>query len=198
MCDTKGCQKKRSTQGDVVSALSFVEDRNLLLTTSHTGHVVWDTTSWTEMEQTSSFPEAWSGLGWKRKYVNATTRTNQPNAHAFTLWDMQSNSAFTTLESYTYSDTQEVNNGMGTDLGTSLALDAQGRWVATRVGERITVWDLQTHAKKKVFYTKMPRTIEWTSDGRHLIVSTLDRKVLVWSADTMEPAHYLRDPTVPR
>lgn len=198
MCDTKGCQKKRSTQGDVVSALSFVEDRNLLLTTSRTGHVVWDAASWTEMEQTSLFPEAWSGLGWKRKYVNATTRTNQPNALALTLWDMQSNSALTTLESYTYSDTHVVNNGMGTDLGTSLALDAQGRWVATRVGERITVWDLQTQAKKKVFYTKMPRTIEWTSDGRHLIVSTLDRKVLVWSADTMEPAHYLRDPAVLR
>jgi WD40 repeat protein len=83
-------------------------------------------------------------------------------------------------------------------LGTSMAVDPLHRWAATRVGEHISVWDLSAQAKQKTFHVKTPYHLHWTSDGKYLIVATLDRKILVWSAETMEPVHYLRDPSVTR
>jgi WD40 repeat protein len=91
-----------------------------------------------------------------------------------------------------------TDNGRTLALGASLSVDPLNRWAATRVGERVSVWDLRDQAKKKTFSVKTPYYLHWTSDGKYLIVSTLDRKVLVWSAETMEPAHYLRDPSVTR
>jgi WD40 repeat protein len=77
-----------------------------------------------------------------------------------------------------------------------MAVDPLHRWAATRVGEHISVWDLSAQTKRKTFHVKIPYQLYWTSDGKYLIVATLDRKILVWSAETMEPAHYLRDPSV--
>jgi len=83
-------------------------------------------------------------------------------------------------------------------LVTAMAVDPMYRWAATRVGEHISVWDLSAQAKRKTFHVKTPYHLHWTSDGKYLIVVTLDRKILVWSAETLEPAHYLRDPSVTR
>ena len=79
-----------------------------------------------------------------------------------------------------------------------MAVDPQQRWAATRVGEYISVWDLSAKAKRKTFHVRTPSHLHRTSDGKHLIVSTLNRKILVWSLETMAPAHYLRDPSIAR
>jgi len=102
------------------------------------------------------------------------------------------------LDTFTKWDTEVIEKGPTVALGASMAVDPLHRWVATRVGEHLAVWDLLSHAKQKTFHVSTPYHLHWTSDGKYLIVGTLDRKVLVWSVDTMEPAHYLRDPAVTR
>jgi hypothetical protein len=99
------------------------------------------------------------------------------------------------LDTFTDRDTQ-IDHGPAVALGTSMAIDPSHRWAATRVGERISIWALAAQTKHKTFHVRTPYHLQWTSDGRHLIVATLDRKILVWSAETMEPAHFLRDPSV--
>jgi hypothetical protein len=99
------------------------------------------------------------------------------------------------LDTFTDRDTQ-IDHGPAVALGTSMAIDPSHRWAATRVGERIAIWALAAQTKHKTFHVRTPYHLQWTSDGRHLIVATLDRKILVWSAETMEPAHFLRDPSV--
>jgi WD40 repeat protein len=101
------------------------------------------------------------------------------------------------LDTFTNRDT-EIDHGPPVMLGTSMAVDLSHQWAATRVGEHVSVWDLSAQTKRKTFHVKTPYDLQWTSDGKYLIVATLDRKILVWSVETMEPAHYLRDPSVTR
>lgn len=196
-CDRKSCTKKRAVRGEVVDSLSFLDGSSLLLTTSQSGSVVWDITTWLEVEKPAGLPDAWSGLGWKHSFVSTTTRSSDQKAFTLALWDTRHKGIFASLDTFTHRDT-EIGHGPAVTLGTSMAVDPSHRWAATRVGEHISVWDLSAQAKRKTFHVKIPYHLHWTSDGKYLIVATLDRKILVWSAETMEPVHYLRDPSVSR
>ena len=197
MCDAKGCVTKRAAQGEVVEALSLLDESPFLVTVSRTGRVVWDVTTWRVVEKPAGLPEAWSGLGWKQPFVWTTARTSEPNALTLTVWDAKRNGVVASLDTFTKRDT-EIDHGPPVALGTSVAIDPSHRWAATRVGEHISVWGFSAQAKRKTFHVKIPHDLQWTSDGKHLIIATLDRKILIWSAETMEPAHYLRDPSVTR
>jgi WD40 repeat protein len=192
-CDEKSCAKNRA--GEVVDSLSFLEGSSLLLTTAQTGPVVWDITTWHEVGKPAGLPETWSGLGWKQLFVWTTTRSRDPNALTLAVWDTKANGVFANLDTFTKRDT-EIDHGPAVSLGTSMAVDPLHRWAATRVGEHISIWDFSAQTKRKTFHIKTPYHLHWTSDGKYLIVATLDRKILVWSAETMEPAHYLRDSSV--
>ena len=196
-CDEKGCIKKRAVRREVVDSLSFLDGSSFLLTTSQSGSAVWDITTWREVVKPAGLPDAWSGLGWKRPFVWTTTRAGVPNAVTLAVWDTKNNTVLANLDTFTQRDT-EIDHGPAVALGTTMAVDPSHRWAATRVGEHISVWDLSAQAKRKTFHVKTPYHLHWTSDGNYLIVATLDRKILVWSAETMEPAHYLRDPSVAR
>ena len=197
VCDGNGCARKRAMQGEVVDSLSFLDGSSFLVTTSQTGRVVWDMTTWREVEKPAGVPAVWSGLGWKQSLVWTTTRSSDPNALTLALWDIKRNGVVVSLDTFTNRDT-EIDHGPPVMLGTSMAVDPSHRWAATRVGEHVSVWDLSAQTKRKTFHVKTPYDLQWTSDGKHLIVPTLDRKILVWSAETMEPAHYLRDPSLTR
>lgn len=197
VCAGKNCARKRTVRGETIDSLSFLDGSTFLLTTSQSGHVVWDTTTWREVGKPVGFPEAWSGLGWKQPLVWTTTRSSDSKAWTLALWDTKRNGIIASLDTFTSRDT-EIDHGPSVSLGTSMAVDPLQRWAATRVGEHISVWDLSAHTKQQTFHVKTPYHLQWTSDGKYLIVGTLDRKILVWSAETMEPAHYLRDPAVTR
>lgn len=194
-CDEKGCAKKRAVQGEIVDSLSFLDGSSFLLTISQAGRVVWDIRIWREVEKPAGLPETWSGLGWRHPFVWTTTRPGVPNALTLAVWDTKNNKVLASLDTFTQRDT-EIDHGPAVSLGTTMAVDPLHRWVATRVGEHVSVWDLSAQTKRKTFHVKTPYQLHWTSDGKYLIVATLDRKILVWSAETMEPAHYLRDPSV--
>ncbi|BFU89607.1 MAG: hypothetical protein NTAFB01_07940 [Nitrospira sp.] len=196
-CNENGCIKKRAVRREVVDSLSFLDGSPFLLTTSQSGSVVWDITTWREVEKPAGLPAAWSGLGWKRPFVWMTTRAGVPNAFTLAVWDTKNNNVLASLDTFTQRDT-EIDHGPAVSLGTTMAVDPSQRWAATRVGEHISIWDLSAQTKRKTFHVKTPYHLHWTSDGNYLIVATLDRKILVWSAETMEPAHYLRDPSVIR
>jgi len=123
-------------------------------------------------------------------------QARDPNTLTLALWDTARSTVMARLDTFTKRDTEVLEKGPTVALGASIAVDPLHRWVATRVGERLAVWDLKAQVKRKTFHMKTPYHLHWTSDGSYLIVGTLDRKVLVWSAETMEPAHYLRDPSV--
>jgi WD40 repeat protein len=197
VCDAKGCVTTRAAQGEVVEALSLLDGSPYLMTISRTGRVVWDVTTWRVIEKPAGLPEAWSGLGWKQPFVWTTTRSSDPKALTLAVWDSKRNGVVASLDTFTKRDT-EIDHGPPVTLGTSMAVDPSHRWAATRVGEHISVWDLSSQTKRKTFHVKTPYHLHWTSDGKHLIIATLDRKILVWSAETMEPAHFLRDPSVIR
>ena len=196
-CVGKSCAKKGVVQGEVVEGLSFLDGTAWLTTISRSGRVVWDSTTWREVEKPAGIPEVWSGLGWNQSFVWTTTRTRDPKALTLAIWDPKHNKVWAGLDTFTNRDT-EVDHGPPVGLGTAMAVDPQQRWAATRVGEQISVWDLSAQAKRKTFHVRTPSHLHWTSDGKHLIVSTLNRKILVWSLDAMAPAHYLRDPSVTR
>ena len=195
-CDAKGCVSKRGTQGEVVLTLALLDGSPFLLTTARGGQVAWDIKTWSEINKPAGFPENWSALGWRRPFLATTARTRNPNAFALTVWDARRNGPVAGLDTFTTRDTEVVEKGTTMVLGVSLAVDPLNRWAATRVGEQVSVWDLQRQEQKTTFSMRMPYYLHWTGDGKHLIVSTLDRKVLVWSAETMEPAHFLLDPSV--
>lgn len=195
-CDPKGCLRKRAPQGDIVETLSLLDGSRYLLTISRTGRVVWDISTWNPVEEPVGLPAVWAGLGWNRPFVATTMRAREPNTLTLALWDTAQSKVMARLDTFTKRDTEVLEKGPTVALGASMAVDPLHRWVATRVGERLAVWDLQSQVKRKTFHMKTPYHLHWTSDGSYLIVGTLDRKVLVWSAETMEPAHYLRDPSV--
>jgi WD40 repeat protein len=197
-CEPKGCIRTRATQGDIVETLSLLDGSPFLLTTSRTGRVVWDIGTWKEVEEPVGLPDVWFGLGWKRPFVATTMRSRDPNTFTLAVWDTKRNRGLASFDTFTKRDTEFVEKGPTVALGASMAVDPLHRWVATRVGEHLAVWNLPSHAKKKTFHVNTPYHLHWTSDGKYLVVGTLDRKVLVWSVETMEPAHYLRDPSVTR
>ncbi|MBS0152541.1 MAG: WD40 repeat domain-containing protein [Nitrospira sp.] len=196
-CVGKACAKKRAVQGEIVEGLSFLDGTAWLMTISRAGRVVWDSETWREVEKPAGIPEVWSSLGWNQPLIWTTTQTRDPKSMMLAIWDPKRNVVWAGLDIFTKRDV-EVDHGPPVALGTSVALDPQQRWAATRVGEHISVWDLSAQAKRTTFHVMMPSHLHWTSDGKHLIVSTLTRKILVWSLETMRPSHYLRDPTVTR
>ena len=195
-CETKGCVGKQVAQEDVVLKLALLDGSPFLLASSKNGGVVWDIETWSKIDKPAGFPENWSALGWRRPFLATTARTRNPNVFALTVWDTKRNGPVAGLDTFTNGDTEVIEKGSKISLGASLAVDPLNQWVATRVGEQVSVWDLQDHVRKKTFSVKMPYYLHWTGDGKHLIVSTLERKVLVWSAETMEPEHFLLDPSV--
>ena len=196
-CAGKTCDKKRAVQAEVVEGLGFFERTGWLMTISRSGRVVWDSTTWHEVEKPSGMPEVWSSLGWNQSFVWTTTRTRDQQSMTLTIWDPTHNKPWAGLDTFTKRDT-EVDHGPPVGLGTAVALDLQQRWAATRVGEHVSIWDLSAQAKRTTFHVMTPSHLHWTSDGKHLIMSTLNRKILVWSLETMAPVHYLRDPSVTR
>lgn len=195
-CHQASCERTGSEQGDVVLSIAAVEGSSLLLTASRTGRVVWDTTTWSQIEKPQGFPDNWSPLGWKRPFLAASARTADPQVFALTVWDPKKNGLVATLDTFTTLDTKVTENGKTVTLGVSLAVDPMNRMAATRVGEYISVWDLAAKEKRAMFHVVRPARLNWTSEGKHLVISTRDRKVLVWSAERLQPAHYLRDPSV--
>ena len=196
-CVGKACAKKGAGQGEIVEGLSLLDGTAWLMTISRAGRLVWDSESWREVEKPAGIPEVWSGLGWNQPLVWTTTRTRDPKSMTLAIWDPKHNAVWASLDTFTNRDT-EVDHGPPIGLGTTIAVDPQQRWAATRVGERISIWDLSARTKRKTFHVRTPSHLYWTSDGKHLIVSTVNRKILVWSLETMAPAHYLRDPSVTR
>ena len=196
-CGGKTCAKKGAVRGEIVEGLNFLDGTAWLLTISRAGRVVWDSATWREVEKPASLPEIWSSLGWNQPFIWTTTRTRDPKTMTLAIWDLKHNKLRADLDTFTNRDT-EVDHGPPLGLGTAMAVDPQQRWAATRVGEYISVWDLSAKAKRKTFHVRTPSHLHWTSDGKHLIVSTLNRKILVWSLETMAPAHYLRDPSIAR
>ena len=197
-CEKKGCAAAQMKQAEPVEQLSLVDGSPFLLTTSRTSRVVWDITTWQEVEKPAGLPETWSGLGWHRPFVSTITRPKDQHQSTLAIWDTKHNKLLASFETFTKKDTELRDGGPSVALGTAVAIDPGQQWAATRVGESVSVWSLATHAKKKTFLLKLPYHLHWTSDGKHLIITTHDRKILVWSTETMEPAHYLRDPTVTR
>ena len=196
-CAGKVCVKKGAGQGEIVEGLSFLDGTAWLMTISRAGRVVWDSGTWREVEKPAGIPEVWSSLGWNQPLIWTTTRTRDQKSMMLAIWDPQHNVVWAGLDTFTSRDT-EVDQGPSIGLGTAMAVDPQQRWAATRVGEFISIWDLSAKAKRKTFHVRTPSHLHWTGDGKHLIVSTLNRKILVWSLETMAPAHYLRDPSVTR
>lgn len=196
-CVGKACAKKGAGQGEIVEGLSLLDGTAWLMTISRAGRLVWDSASWREVEKPAGIPEVWSGLGWNQPLVWTTTRTRDPKSMTLAIWDPKHNAVWASLDTFTNRDT-EVDHGPPIGLGTTMAVDPQQRWAATRVGERISIWDLSARTKRKTFHVRTPSHLYWTSDGKHLIVSTVNRKILVWSLETMAPVHYLRDPSVTR
>lgn len=196
-CAGKACVKKGAGQGEIVEGLSFLDGTAWIMTISRAGRLVWDSESWREVEKPAGIPEVWSGLGWNQPLVWTTTRTRDPKSMTLAIWDPKHNAVWASLDTFTNRDT-EIDHGPPIGLGTTMAVDPQQRWAATRVGERISIWDLSARTKRKTFHVRTPSHLYWTSDGKHLIVSTVNRKILVWSLETMAPAHYLRDPSVAR
>lgn len=196
-CVGKACAKKGAGQGEIVEGLSLLDGTAWLMTISRAGRLVWDSESWREVEKPAGIPEVWSGLGWNQPLVWTTTRTRDPKSMTLAIWDPKHNAVWASLDTFTNRDT-EVDHGPPIGLGTTMAVDPQQRWAATRVGERISIWDLSARTKRKTFHVRTPSHLYWTSDGKHLIVSTVNRKILVWSLETMAPVHYLRDPSVTR
>jgi len=168
----------------------------MLMTVSGTRRVVWDTATWNAVENPQGFPDNWSPLGWKRPFLATSARTVDPEAFALTVWDPKRNGSVATLDTFTRRDTEVADNGNAIALGVSLTVDPTHHLAATRVGEYVSIWDLSVKVKRTMFHVKRPAHLLWTSEGKHLVVSTHDRKVLVWSAEMMEPAYYLRDPSV--
>jgi WD40 repeat protein len=197
VCVVKNCAKKRAVQGEVVEGLSFLDGTAWLMTISRSGRVVWDSTTWQEVEKPVGTPEVWSSLGWNQPFIWTTARTHDPKSMTLAIWDPKHNKVWADLDTFTNRDT-EIGRGLPVALGTAMAVDSQQRWAATRVGEQISIWDLSAQTKRKTFHVRTPSHLHWTSDGKHLIVSTLNRKILVWSLETMAPVHYLRDPAVSR
>lgn len=197
VCAGKACAKKGVGRGEIVEGLSFLDGAAWLMTISRVGRVVWDSETWREVEKPSGIPEVWSSLGWNQPLIWTTTRTRDPKSMRLAIWDPKHNIVWAGLDTFTNRDT-EVDHGPPIGLGTAMAVDPQQRWAATRVGEYISVWDLSAKAKRKTFHVRTPSHLHWTSDGKHLIVSTLNRKILVWALETMAPVHYLRDPSVTR
>ncbi len=196
-CTGKTCVKQRVARGEIVEGLSFLDGPGWLMTISRSGRVVWDSTTWREVEKPVGIPDVWSSLGWNQPFIWTTIRTRDPKSMTLAIWDPKRNALWAGLDTFTYRDT-EVDHGPPVRLGTAMAVDSQQQWAATRVGEQISVWDLSAKAKRTTFHVSTPSHLHWTSDGKHLIVSTLTRKILVWSLDAMAPAHYLRDPSVTR
>ena len=195
-CDQAVCQKPRHERGDVVLSIAMLEGSSMLMTVSGTRRVVWDTATWSVVENPQGFPDNWSPLGWKRPFLATSARTVAPEAFALTVWDPKRNGSVATLDTFTRRDTEVTDNGNAVALGVSLTVDPTHHLAATRVGEYVSIWDLSVKVKRTMFHVKRPAHLLWTSEGKHLVVSTHDRKVLVWSAETMEPAYYLRDPSV--
>ena len=197
-CEKKGCANAQVKQGDTIERLSLLDGGPFLLMMSRTSQVVWDITTWQEVEKPVGLPDSWSGLGWKHPFVSTIMRPKDPRQSTLALWDTTHNKLLASFETFTKKDTEVHDGGPIVTLGTAIAVDPRRQWVATRVGESVSVWNLATHAKKKTFLLKLPHLLQWTNDGKHLIIATHDRKILVWSAETMEPIHYLRDASVTR
>jgi WD40 repeat protein len=196
VCGPARCEGKRVEQGDSVLSIAMLEGSSLLLTASRTSQTAWDTRTWSKVEKPEGFPDNWFPLGWKRPFLATSVRTTDPQALALTVWDPKRDSPVATLDTFTNRDTEVTDHGAIVRLGASLTVDPLNRLAATRVGEYVSVWDLSAKAKRTIFHVKKPAHLHWTSGGTHLVVSTLDRKILVWSAETMEPVHFLRDPSV--
>jgi len=195
-CEQPSCQGGRVAQGDLVLSIATLEGGTMLLTASRTGRAVWDTSKWSLIENPQGFPDNWSPLGGKSPFLATSARTTDPHVFALSVWDPKRNRPVATLDRFANRDTEVTNNGKTVRLGASLTVDPMHRLVATRIGEYISVWDLSAKAKRAMFHVARPVHLHWTNKGTHLVVSTRDRKVLVWSAETMAPAFYLRDPSV--
>ena len=195
-CDQAPCENTRDAHGGVVSSIATIEGGLMLMTASKTGRIVWDTGSWSVIEKPQGFPDNWSPLGGSRPLLVTSARTSDPQAFALTIWDTKRSGPVATLDTFTRRDTEVTDNGRTVELGASLTIDPMYRLAATRIGEYVSVWDLSAKVKRIMFHVKWPAHLQWTSEGTHLVISTRDRKVLVWSAETMEPAYYLRDPSV--
>jgi WD40 repeat protein len=194
-CGKKDCAKQRPAEDADGDTLSLLDGTPFLLTASGTDRVVWDLRTWREVDTPSGLPDLWSGLGWNRPFVSTTIRTGDSDALTLALWDGRRNGVMARLDTFTHRET-DVDMGTAIGLGTSVAVDPSHRWAATRVGDTVSIWDLSALTKRKAFRLNAPAQLHWTGDGKYVIVPTHDRKILVWSADIMEPAHYLRDPAV--
>ncbi|MGC4098407.1 MAG: hypothetical protein QM706_14940 [Nitrospira sp.] len=132
-CDEKSCAKKRAAQGEIVDSLNFLDGSSFLLTTSQSGRVVWDLTTWREVLKPAGLPDVWSGLGWRHPFVWMTTHSRDPNVLTLAVWDTKRNGVFASLDTFTNRDT-EIDHGPPVSLGTSMAVDPSHRWAATRIG----------------------------------------------------------------
>ncbi|MDH5642362.1 MAG: hypothetical protein OEY28_13820, partial [Nitrospira sp.] len=180
VCDPSRCDGERVEHGDRVLSVALLEGSSLLVTASKTSRIVWDTRTWSKVEKSEGFPDNWFPLGWNRSVVATSVRTADPNAFAITVWDPKQNGSVATLDTFSNRDADMLDKGTTVALGASVTVDPLNRMAATRVGEYVSIWDLSAKAKRALFHVKKPAHLQWTSDGTHLAVSTLDRKVLVW------------------
>lgn len=186
---------ERSTQPDTVDFLEVSPDGRYLYSRSRTGRLLWDTRTWTEVpfpEDLKTFGGQFVGRDW---IVSSTTNVN---THTVTLWDRTKKNTVVELDQYNFDDTKKRMNEQDVYFGVETAVDPSGRFAAVCIGERISLWDIGTKTKAKVFYLPLPTGLAWTATGKYLVIRTAQRKLLVWSAETMAPVYYLRDLAVPQ
>ena len=188
---------ERSKNGDIVLSAAVDPIDNLLVTKSRTGTVYWDLATLLEVPPPPDLPKSTMNLAQPGRWVTASHDSPDPNEFTLGIWDRRSKTRIAELDRFRNSDTEAQSSaGMRTYLGTQVVTDPDGKWAAVTVGEKVSIWDLAGKQKKATFYVQMPLLLRWTADGNHLVIRSEDRKILVWSAKTLQPLHYIRDPAV--
>ena len=188
---------ERSKNGDIVLSAAVDPTDNLLVTKSQTGTVYWDLATLLEVPAPPDLQKSAMSLVQPGRWVTASHDSPDPNEFTLGIWDRRSRTRIAELDRFRNSDTEAQSSvGMRTYLGTQVVTDPDGKWAAVTVGEKVSIWDLADKQKKATFYVKMPLWLRWTADGNHLVIRTEDRKILVWSAKTLQPLHYLKEPSL--
>jgi WD40 repeat protein len=188
---------ERSKEGDFVMSAAVDPTDNLLVTKSRTGIVYWDLATLLEVPPPADIPKSTTDLVQPGRWVTASHDSFDPNEFTLGIWDRRSKTRIAELDRFRNSDTEAQSSaGMRTYLGTQVVTDSDGKWAAVTVGEKVSIWDLAGKQKKATFYVRTPLWLRWTADGTHLVIRTEDRKILVWSAKTLQPLHYLKEPSL--
>jgi hypothetical protein len=66
--------------------------------------------------------------------------------------------------------------------------------LATTVGEKVKIWNLDTRTPEAIFPVTLPKQIAFTADGHYLVITARGGKALVWSVESRKIVQYFEDP----